>query len=229
MAGAAAGSAATQPTDALLSIGQVLAKLQGEFPGLTSSKLRFLEVQGIVSPQRTESGYRKFSAADVGRLRTALELQRDHYLPLSVIRDHLDERDASGETGTLPASIHAGSRTYTRAELLEESAAAPQLLNDAVSLGLLAPAESYDQRAVDLLRALVALERHGIDPRHVRALRQSADRDVALVEAALAPLLRRGDARSGARANEIAPQLAARLDDVRRIFVREGLERILPS
>src|SRR5690606_36178714 len=92
MAAAAArgGSAASQATP-LLSIGQVLSKLSGEFPALTSSKLRFLEVQGIVSPQRTASGYRKFAPSDVERLRLALTLQRDHYLPLSVIRDYLDD------------------------------------------------------------------------------------------------------------------------------------------
>ena len=78
----------------LLSIGQVLARLSPEFPSLTSSKLRFLEVQGIVTPLRTESGYRKFSQDDLERLRLALTLQRDHYLPLSVIRDYLEDVDA---------------------------------------------------------------------------------------------------------------------------------------
>lgn len=82
------------PAAGLLSIGQVLARLTPEFPNLTSSKLRFLEVQGIVTPSRTESGYRKFSPADLERLRLALTLQRDHYLPLSVIRDYLEDVDA---------------------------------------------------------------------------------------------------------------------------------------
>jgi len=95
---AAAGAARDRSASAgLLSIGQVLARLTPEFPQLTSSKLRFLEVQGIVTPSRTESGYRKFSASDVERLRAALTLQRDHYLPLSVIREQLDEAEAKGE------------------------------------------------------------------------------------------------------------------------------------
>lgn len=232
MAAAAArdGSAASQATP-LLSIGQVLSKLSGEFPALTSSKLRFLEVQGIVSPQRTASGYRKFAPSDVERLRLALTLQRDHYLPLSVIRDYLDDIDAGREPDLpqAPQSIHPQHRTYSRADLLEAAGAPAQLLTDAISLGLIQPAETYDAQHVSLLRALVALEGHGIDPRHVRSVRQSAERDASLVEASLTHLLRRSDAASRARAQEIAPQLAERLDEVRGIFLRQALGRMLPD
>ncbi|MBW9108871.1 MerR family transcriptional regulator [Microbacterium trichothecenolyticum] len=215
----------------LLSIGQVLARLSPEFPSLTSSKLRFLEVQGIVTPLRTESGYRKFSQDDLERLRLALTLQRDHYLPLSVIRDYLEDVDAGRDPATPiavpPPSIVPAPRRYRRDELLSAAGAAPQLLNDAISTGILVGAESYTEQSVTLLRALVALDRHGIEPRHVRALRQSAERDVALVESALAPLLRRTDAASRGRAGELAPELTRRLDDVRAIFVRAALDRML--
>ncbi|WP_194395669.1 MerR family transcriptional regulator [Microbacterium atlanticum] len=215
----------------LLSIGQVLARLSPEFPSLTSSKLRFLEVQGIVTPLRTESGYRKFSQDDLERLRLALTLQRDHYLPLSVIRDYLEDidagRDPATPTAVPPPSIVPAPRRYRRDELLAAAGAAPQLLNDAVSTGIFAAAETYTEQSVTLLRALVALDRHGIEPRHVRALRQSAERDVALVESALAPLLRRTDASSRGRAGELAPELVRRLDDVRAIFVRSALDRLL--
>jgi DNA-binding transcriptional MerR regulator len=78
----------------LLSIGQVLARLTAEFPDLTPSKLRFLEERQLISPARTESGYRKFSPSDLDRLRFVLAMQRDHYLPLKVIRGYLDELDA---------------------------------------------------------------------------------------------------------------------------------------
>jgi len=215
----------------LLSIGQVLARLSPEFPSLTSSKLRFLEVQGIVTPLRTESGYRKFSQNDLERLRLALTLQRDHYLPLSVIRDYLEDVDAGRNPATPaavpPPSIVPAPRRYRRDELLSAAGAAPQLLNDAISTGILTGAESYSEQSVSLLRALVALDRHGIEPRHVRALRQSAERDVALVESALAPLLRRTDASSRGRAGELAPELTRRLDEVRAIFVRVALDRML--
>ncbi|MER7797695.1 MerR family transcriptional regulator [Microbacterium sp. NPDC096154] len=232
MAAAAArqpASSARKSSPGLLSIGQVLAKLTPEFPALTSSKLRFLEVQGIVAPQRTPSGYRKFSSADLDRLRLALTLQRDHYLPLSVIRDYLDDVDAGRAPATpqAPPSIHPAVRRHTRQELLSAAGAAPQLLNDAVSTGLLKASDSYDDQALALLRALVALDRHGIEPRHVRGMRQSAEREVALVESALSALLRRPDAGSRARASELAPELAARLDEVRSILVKDALARLL--
>lgn len=213
----------------LLSIGQVLARLTPEFPELTSSKLRFLEVQGIVTPSRTESGYRKFSQADIERLRLGLTLQRDHYLPLSVIREQLDEADARGGAAgiTPPPSIAPAPRRYRRDELLAAAGAGPQLLNDAISTGVITAQESYPESAVALLRGLVALDRHGIEPRHLRSLRQGAEREVALIESALSTLLRRTDAASRAKATEMAPELAAKIDEVRALFVRDALTRIL--
>lgn len=213
----------------LLSIGQVLARLSPEFPALSASKLRFLEVQGIVMPTRTESGYRKFSAADLERLRLALTLQRDHYLPLPVIRDYLADLDAGREPSPPSAvpSIVPAPRSYRREELLAAAGAAPQLLNDAISTGVIVAAETYGDQVVTLLRTLVALDRHGIEPRHVRSLRQGAEREAALIESALSALLRRPDAASRARASELAPELAKRLEDVRAVFVRDAIARIV--
>lgn len=213
----------------LLSIGQVLARLTPEFPDLSSSKLRFLEVQGIVTPSRTESGYRKFSQADIERLRLGLTLQRDHYLPLSVIREQLDEAEASGESAAIvpPPSITPPPRRYRRAELLAAAGAGPQLLNDAISTGVMAAQETYTEASVTLLRSLVGLDRHGIEPRHLRSLRQGAEREVALIESALSALLRRTDAASRAKASEMAPELAGKIDEVRALFVKEALGRLL--
>ncbi|MDQ0648809.1 DNA-binding transcriptional MerR regulator [Microbacterium natoriense] len=213
----------------LLSIGQVLARLTPEFPDLSSSKLRFLEVQGIVTPSRTESGYRKFSQADIERLRLGLTLQRDHYLPLSVIREQLDEAEASGESAAIvpPPSITPAPRRYRREELLAAAGAGPQLLNDAISTGVMAAQETYTEASVTLLRSLVGLDRHGIEPRHLRSLRQGAEREVALIESALSALLRRTDAASRAKASEMAPELAGKIDEVRSLFVKDALARLL--
>lgn len=225
----AASARSRQTAAGHLSIGQVLARLTPEFPNLTSSKLRFLEVQGIVTPMRTESGYRKFSPADVNRLRVALTLQRDHYLPLARIREYLDENGADGHAApTVPTSLVPAARRYKRDELLKAAGAAAPLLNDAISAGLVTAAESYDEHTLTLMRALVALEAHGIQPRHVRGLRQAAEREVALVESALAPLLRRTDSASRGRAGELAPELVRRLDEVRAGFVQAALDRLLP-
>lgn len=226
---AAASARERSAPAALLSIGQVLSRLTPEFPQLSSSKLRFLEERGIVTPSRTESGYRKFAPKDVDRLRLALTLQRDRYMPLSVIREHLDRRDEEGVDSSvdLPVSIVATPRRFRREELLSAAGAAPQLLNDAISTGVILPADTYTESTVALLRGLVALDRHGIEPRHLRQLRQSAERDVALVESALSALLRRTDTASRAKAAEMAPELAARLDEVRGMFAKEALARLL--
>lgn len=226
-ASARAGAAAPHGA---LSIGQVLARLCPEFPTLTASKLRFLEVQGIVTPRRTPSGYRKFTADDVERLRVALTLQRDHYLPLARIRKYMADADAGqhpAHPADIPPSIARPAARYRRAELLSAAGAHPRLLDDAISAGVVTAAESYGEQTLTLLRALVALDRHGIQPRHMRALRQAAEREVSLIESALAPLLRRTDAASRGQAGDLAPQLAARLGEVRSVLVNAALDRLV--
>ncbi len=227
---AAARSGAAGP--ALLSIGQVLAKLSPEFPELTPSKLRFLEEQQLVTPQRTESGYRKFSSADVDRVRFVLAMQRDHYLPLKVIRGYLTELDA-GRTPTLPMggpvpapSMLATERRYSRDELQREAGAGPALLGDAITASLIAPADTYGDDAVQVLKALVELQRSGIEPRHLRGFRAAAERELGLIESALIPVARRSDPSSRARAAELAREIAAQLEVVRSSLIRSALGRL---
>ena len=205
----------------------MLARLTPEFPDLSASKLRYFEDQGLVTPLRTEAGYRKFSPVDVARVRTALTLQRDHDFKLARIREYLDAH-AGGAEIALPPSILEAPRRYRRDELLASSGASAALLGDAVSAGVLPASDTYDDRALAVMRAFVALEAHGIQPRHVRGMRQAAEREVALVGSALAPLLRRTDASSRAHAQELAPELLRRLDEVRAAFVFAALERLTP-
>jgi len=214
----------------LLSIGQVLSKLTPEFPDLTPSKLRFLEAERLVSPARTESGYRKFSHTDIERLRFVLTMQRDHYLPLKVIRVQLEDFDA-GRTEQLapPArvgSMLTGERRLTRADVLRESGATAQLLADAVSYSLLPAADSYGEDAVVLLRALADLARFGLEPRHLRGFRAAAEREVSLIDQALEPLRRRKEAGSKARAAETGREIAARFEQVRSALIRSALDRL---
>ena len=131
-----------------LSIGEVLSLLRDEFPDVTISKIRFLESQGLLDPERTPSGYRKFSPADVERLHTVLAMQRDHYLPLKVIKKYLAALDA-GENPPLPGGAREGSasmlpagRRFKRDELLREAGATPELLQEAISASLIVPAET---------------------------------------------------------------------------------------
>ena len=215
---------------ALLSIGQVLAKLSPEFPDLTPSKLRFLEERQLITPARTESGYRKFSAPDMDRLRFVLSMQRDHYLPLKVIRGYLDELDA-GRTPELPGSVSAPSilaseRRLSRDELVKESGATAMLLGDAISASLIVPADVFGEDALTMLKSLVELQRSGIEPRHLRGFRAAAERELGLIQNALMPVSRRKDAASRARAMEMAREIADQLEIVRSSLIRTALGRL---
>ncbi len=215
----------------LLSIGQVLAKLNPEFPDLTPSKLRFLEERQLVAPARTESGYRKFSSTDMDRLRFVLTMQRDHYLPLKVIRGYLSEMDA-GRTPELPGggvaapSMLSSERRLTRDELIREAGANAMLLGDAISASLIVPADYFGDDVLAVLTSLVELQRSGIEPRHLRGFRAAAERELGLIENALMPVARRKDASSRARAAEMAREIAGQLEIVRSSLIRSALTRL---
>ena len=215
----------------LLSIGQVLAKLNPDFPDLTPSKLRFLEERQLITPARTDSGYRKFSSADMDRLRFVLSMQRDHYLPLKVIRGYLDELDA-GRQPELPGgavqapSMLSAERRLTRDELVREAGANAMLLNDAVSASLVVAADTFGEDVLAVLKSLVELQRSGIEPRHLRGFRAAAERELGLIENALMPVARRKDASSRAKAAEMAREIASQLEIVRSSLIRSALTRL---
>jgi DNA-binding transcriptional MerR regulator len=217
----------------LLSIGQVLARLTPEFPDLTPSKLRFLEERGLVRPARTESGYRKFCQQDLDRLRLVLTMQRDRYLPLGVIKSYLDDLDAGLEP-TLPGSTTPGlsmlpsGRRFSRDELIREAGATPMLLQDAVSASVIVPTETFGDDTLSVLKALVELQRCGIEPRHLRGFRAAAERELGLIESALIPVARRKDPSSRARAAELAVEIAGQLEVVRSSLIRSALGRLIP-
>jgi Predicted transcriptional regulators len=216
----------------LLSIGQVLARLSPEFPDLSPSKLRFLEERNLVTPSRTESGYRKFSPADLERLRLVLSMQRDYYLPLKVIRQYLEDLDA-GKEPVLPGgatvqapSMLAADRRLSKAELIKEAGANAMLLSDAISASLIVAGETYGEDALAVLRALVELQRSGIEPRHLRGFRAAAERELGLIESALTPVARRKDAASRAKVHDMAREIAGQLEVVRSSLIRSALSRL---
>lgn len=228
-----ASSAARVPgASSLLSIGQVLARLNPEFPDLSPSKLRFLEERQLITPSRTESGYRKFSPSDVERLRLVLSMQRDYYLPLKVIRGYLDELDA-GREPVLPGGVTVATpsmlpseRRLSREELIREAGANAMLLQDAVSASLIVPADHYGDESLAVLKSLVELQRSGIEPRHLRGFRAAAERELGLIESALIPIARRKDASSRAKAQELAREIAGQLEVVRSSLIRSALGRL---
>jgi DNA-binding transcriptional MerR regulator len=204
-----------------LTIGEVLAVLRDDFPDVTISKIRYLESEQLVSPQRTPSGYRKFSGADVARLRYVLAVQRDQYLPLRVIKEHLDALDR-GEplpsTGTPPATVPppvadaaaAQERPLSAEQFARAAGLDPEQLADCVQFGLLAPDGDGRHPVADLpiARAAAGLARHGIEPRHLRVYRSGVEREAGLVEQLVAPVLRARSEEARARATEKLRELA---------------------
>jgi DNA-binding transcriptional MerR regulator len=217
----AVGDAAGQHTPRL-TIGEVLAVLRDDFPDVTISKIRYLESEQLVAPQRTPSGYRKFSRADVARLRYVLAAQRDQYLPLRVIKEHLDALDR-GEplpgqappSAAAPPPIADSAAAQERPMAAEQFARAaglePEQLADCVQFGLLAPDADGRHPVADLpiARAAAGLARHGIEPRHLRVYRSGVEREAGLVEQLVAPVLRARSEEARTRAGEKLRDLAA--------------------
>ena len=224
-------TAPDRPALAGMSIGAVLDLLRGDFPDVSISKIRYLESEGLVEPSRTPSGYRKFTRADAERLRYVLRMQRDHYLPLKVIRGYLAELDA-GRTPELPGgavaspSMLSSERRFTREELIRESGANAMLLGDAISASLIMPADVFGEDSLSVLKSLVELQRSGIEPRHLRGFRAAMERELGLIENALMPVSRRKDASSRARAAEMAREIAGQLEIVRSSLIRSALTRL---
>jgi DNA-binding transcriptional MerR regulator len=237
--GAGHGTAAT---DGLMSIGTVLTVLRDEFPEVTISKIRFLESEGLIEPQRTPSGYRKFSAQDVERLGHVLRMQRDHYLPLKVIREHLDamergeavplptvgrQRDGEPllETAEGPTAARIG-----RAELLAAAGIGEQELQEWESYGLLTPLAdgTYDAEAVTVALLVLELGRFGIEPRHLRAMKASAEREAGLVDQVVAPLKRHRNPQTRAHAEARTKELAALTVRLHASLVQTALGVRLP-
>jgi len=193
-------------TRAGVSIGQVLDELRVEFPDISPSKIRFLESEGLIQPLRSSSGYRRFAVADIERLRFILTAQRDEYLPLRVIKERLDVVDgaADGGVGDPPAL------SMTRSELLAAARAAEELLAELEDYGLVRRARAYGTQALSVVRAAVQLAEYGIQPRHLRAIKAAAEREVSLVEQAVAPLTRQKGSREPAllAAHDIAGHIA---------------------
>jgi len=224
----------TDDTTPRYTIGEVLSVLRGDFPEVTISKIRYLESEELVHPQRTPSGYRKFSGADVSRLRYVLAAQRDQYLPLRVIKEHLEALDrrepapgrpagdgegpagdgagpaGEGPVGEGATGAPAGSVPLPAAEFARAAGLTDDQLADCVQFGLVSPDSSGRLRPGDLpvARAVAGLAQHGIEPRHLRVYRTAVEREAALLEQLVAPVLRARSEDAHARAGEQLQELA---------------------
>ncbi|NLH68630.1 MAG: MerR family transcriptional regulator [Brooklawnia sp.] len=202
------------PAAAKRSIGQVLPLLKSEFPDISISKIRFLESEGLVAPERAPSGYRRYSEADVDRLRYILRMQRDHYLPLKVIRENLSLMDRGMEAPTIetpaaqtpavtsnpigvpeagtPAQHPRQPIKLTRRELIQVSGISEATLIELERQQMVLPRRGslyYGREALTVCVVARKLQGYGMDTRHLRAIKQAAEREAGLVEQAVRPQL----------------------------------------
>jgi DNA-binding transcriptional MerR regulator len=200
-----------EPARAYFGIGEVIAQLRADFPDISVSKIRFLEAEGLIQPARSPSGYRKFGPADMDRLRYILTAQRDRYLPLRVIKDQLDADQA--QSGPL-----------TRSELLDAAGIDERSLAELEEFGLvLRSGRQYPPEAVEAVRAIMALGRYGVQARHLRVLRASADRETALIEQVVAPILRQRSPGARDRAATSARDIASLVRTVHAALIEMTL------
>ena len=221
-----------------LTIGEVVQRLRGAYPDLSISKVRFLEEEGLVMPERTAGGYRKFSQADVGRVEMILRLQKDHFLPLAIIRDKLAEFDR----GRIPPELQRGPVGMTEPLPLVAEEEAPLPLDEAQSsLGIPASfikelaefglvrisvvdgTEAVDRGDVQIVHAAWDLRRFGVDPRHLRMYENFSEREAALFSQILMPAFRHRTPESKQRLVETLSELSALTDELKSRLLRRAL------
>jgi DNA-binding transcriptional MerR regulator len=234
-----------------MSIGAVLDLLRSDFPDVTISKIRFLEAEGLVTPQRAASGYRRFTAYDCARLRFILTAQRDHYLPLKVIRAQLNAQPDGelppigspygvprlvsvpdgGEAGVgSDAAAVAPTRIrLSREDLLERSGVDDDLLTALLKAGVITtgPGGFFDEHAVVILQCARALSEYGVEPRHLRAFRSAADRQSDLIAQIAGPVVKAGKAGARDRADDLAREVAALAITLHTSLIKSAVRDVL--
>lgn len=234
----------------LVGIGEVVAGLRGDFPDVSDSKLRFLESQGLVTPQRTGKGYRKYSRTDVAKLRWILTQQRDHYLPLKIIRERMasvswsdqadpqDSRlpdvDVSDQVRRLappPAAPDPGGAGMTLPQLAGASGLSLSQARELTRYGLLVPRSTadidfYDPHALEVARIARQLFDQGLEPRHLRIFKASVDRELDLSTPAVQQILQLGGPDAQRRARDLVATQAALASTLREALVRRALQNL---
>ncbi|WP_026256022.1 MerR family transcriptional regulator [Mycobacterium sp. 155] len=237
-----------RPALAGMSIGAVLDLLRGDFPDVTISKIRFLEAEGLVTPERTASGYRRFTAYDCARLRFILTAQRDQYLPLKVIKAQLDaqpdgELPQSGSGYAVPrlvavepadgaAAVSAVAPTQvrlSREDVLVRSGVEDELLGALVKNGVITtgPGGFFDEHSVVIAQCAGALADYGVEPRHLRAFRSAADRQSDLIAQIAGPMVKAGKAGARDRADDLAREVAALAITLHTSLIKSAVRDVL--
>lgn len=217
-----------------LSIGEVINLLRDDFPDVSVSKIRFLESQGLIDPDRSGSGYRQFDSTDVARLRFILQQQRDHFLPLKVIKSKLTlwERgeDASGSETSATQSLDQDGEPLDRSELLKRSKLDEDDLDALIDIGLIRPIR--DSVVFPPEAGIVAMEAkrlmdQGLEARHLRTVRLSSEREADLLKQLVAPLLKASNPEAKARAKDVLESSADSVQAMHRALLTSELRQHL--
>lgn len=221
-----------------MSIGVVIKRLREEFPDVTVSKIRFLESEGLISPERTQSGYRRFTDADVDRLRYILVTQRDNYLPLKVIREQLEAMDKGSVAALIPGQpadqIFAADTLASPAParfsddmLAEQAKCDAELVDTCIKAGLIAPDSSglFSVDDVRVLSAIQGLSQFGVDARHLKSLRQAAVRQADLINSVTQPVAKSGKTSATQEAEEMAQNMMNQILTLHTSLVKNELRR----
>ena len=226
----------------LLTIGEVLNQVRSEFEDISISKIRFLEAEGLIVPSRTKSGYRKFSSSDVDKLRYILRMQRDHYLPLKVIKEHIEAIDRglkpeledvnkprvpSALVDLNQIGLKKSSIRVTKEELITNTSISEQDLKEAEDYGLikvLADKRHYDDIAVKTARVIAALSGFGLEPRHLKFLKSGSDRESSLIKQIASPMSRSKRPDAGEQALEMMREISNLTNQLHYILVSSTLD-----
>jgi DNA-binding transcriptional MerR regulator len=232
---------APRPRQKAVTIGTVVKALHQEFPDISISKIRYLEDQKLLSPRRTQGGYRLYTQSDIQRLRTILRLQRDEFLPLRVIRQELAggraERDVTAPAAdgrslrrALVSTREPGA-LYSLEDVVEETGADANLVRELVDYGVIkgdvrAGVRYFDETEREIVRAVSELARYGVGGRNLRVFRSSADREAQLLQSILAPALRSRNPERRREAIEALENLASVTTHLKHLLLIRDLRKI---
>lgn len=220
----------------LLTIGALVEALRPDFPDISVSKVRYLEEQGLVTPKRTKSGYRKFSQDDVNRLVRALAMQRDEYLPLKVIRRELERNPASAVPSTrqvLSQStlLAGGQREYTADEIQELTGADLALLTELEEYELVHARHTggvryYAEQDVGVVGAATQLAQLGLRPKNLRLFKSGVDRELGLIEQVMLPALKSSRSERRRQGLEQIEEIVQATTQLRQLLLARGLRKL---
>lgn len=225
------------PEDETLTIGEVVNLLRDEFPDVSISKIRFLESNGLLAPGRSDGGYRQFDQHDLGRLRFILRQQRDHFLPLKVIKSRLtlwERGEDAGDGADSPANrelLSPRSATVSASDAIRRSGISAALFGELVSHGIIAPLEvggdAFDASVVAVASEAKGLLGRGLEARHLRAVKHAAERESDVLGQLVGAQLRSGSEETRESAKKLLNTTSDSIMALHRLMFMGELKKLL--